>query len=421
MAPKLGLEARMTIGELSRRGWSRCQVARALGVTEGAVRYHLRRRAAGAHDGRADQPHRAAGWQPAIEVWLASRGAEAPLNLAALHVWLVEEHGYAGSVRSLQRYFRVRFPRPARRARRRVETPPGAQGQADWGEFPRVRVGAEEIALHAFHLALSHSRHEAIVWSAREDQVSWLSAHNGSFRRLGGVPAVVRVDNVKTAIVQGAGAWGQINETYRRYAQAVRFHVDACAPYAPEAKGKVERRIRDQRERLDPTKQAWRDLDELQAWTDEGVERSARRRVCPATGTRVWEAWQAERPHLGPLPLLPEPFDVVVTREVSVDCLVAFEGRSYSVPFRLVGQRVEVRGCAGRVQVLAGGQIVAQHPRHTAARLLLDAAHFEGEATDAVLPPLPLGRMGRRVSEIAALAPQKRPIDWYAELAEVAR
>jgi hypothetical protein len=135
----------------------------------------------------------------------------------------------------------------------------------------------------------------------------------------------------------------------------------------------------------------------------------------------VWEAWQAERPHLGPLPLLPEPFDVVVTREVSVDCLVAFEGRSYSVPFRLVGQRVEVRGCAGRVQVLAGGQIVAQHPRHTAARLLLDAAHFEGEATDAVLPPLPLGRMGRRVSEIAALAPQKRPIDWYAELAEVAR
>jgi hypothetical protein len=112
---------------------------------------------------------------------------------------------------------------------------------------------------------------------------------------------------------------------------------------------------------------------------------------------------------------------VVVTREVSVDCLVAFEGRSYSVPFRFLGQRVEVRGCAGRVQVWAGGQIVAQHSRHTPARLLLDPAHFEGEATDAVLPPLPLGRMGRRVGEIAALPPQKRPIDWYAELAEVAR
>jgi transposase len=238
MAPKLGLEARMTIAELSRRGWSRCQVARALGVTEGAVRYHLRRRAAGARDGRADQPHVAQAWQPAIEGWLESRGADAPLNLAALHAWLVEEHGYAGSVRSLQRYFRVRYPRPARRARRRIETPPGAQGQADWGEFPRVRVGSEEVALHAFHLALSHSRHEAIVWSAREDQVSWLSAHNGSFRRLGGVPAVVRVDNVKTAIVQGAGAWGQINETYRRYAQAVRFHVDACAPYDRRPRGR---------------------------------------------------------------------------------------------------------------------------------------------------------------------------------------
>jgi hypothetical protein len=32
------------------------------------------------------------------------------------------------------------------------------------------------------------------------------------------VPAVLRIDNVKTAIARGAGAWGVINETYRRFA-----------------------------------------------------------------------------------------------------------------------------------------------------------------------------------------------------------
>ena len=52
---------------------------------------------------------------------------------------------------------------------------------------------------------------------------------------------------------------------------------------------------------------------------------------------------------------------------------------------------------------------------------MIDPQHFEGEATEDVLPPLPLGRMGRRLQEIADMPPQKRPVDLYAALAEVAR
>ena len=47
--------------------------------------------------------------------------------------------------------------------------------------------------------------------------------------------------------------------------------------------------------------------------------------------------------------------------------------------------------------------------------------HYEGEATEHVLPPTPLGRMGRRLQEIALLAPEQRPLDLHAALAEVAR
>ena len=63
------------------------------------------------------------------------------------------------------------------------------------------------------------------------------------------------------------------------------------------------------------------------------------------------------------------------------------EGCQYSVPFAYVGRRVEVRGCAGVVQVLAEIRIIAGHPRHTLERLVLDPTHFEGEATETVLPP----------------------------------
>ena len=66
-----------------------------------------------------------------------------------------------------------------------------------------------------------------------------------------------------------------------------------------------------------------------------------RRRTFPATGTDVFSAWERERGHLCPLPEpMPEPFDIAVTRRVGADCTVAFEGKTYSVPFWLVGRWV---------------------------------------------------------------------------------
>lgn len=56
--------------------------------------------------------------------------------------------------------------------------------------------------------------------------------------------AVNRIDNVKTAIIAGAGACGTIHPAYRAYARAVGFHVDACAPRAPQAKGKGEAKVK---------------------------------------------------------------------------------------------------------------------------------------------------------------------------------
>lgn len=125
---------------------------------------------------------------------------------------------------------------------------------------------------------------------------------------------------------------------------------------------------------------------------------------------------------LTPLPAaMPDPFDVVVYRPVGIDCMVNFEGRRYSVPFRFVGQLVEVRGLAGRVQVLKDTVVIADHARGTAELLVRDEAHYEGESTDRVEAPMPLGRMGRRLQEIAASGVQHRSLDLYARLAEVAR
>jgi hypothetical protein len=82
---------------------------------------------------------------------------------------------------------------------------------------------------------------------------------------------------------------------------------------------------------------------------------------------------------------------------------------------------VEVRGCAGKVQILSCGRILREYPRHTEERILIDPTCYEGEPTDQALPPPPLGKMGRKLQEIWAMPVPRRPLDLYAALAEVAR
>jgi transposase len=425
MRRRLTPEEVVAISVLNDTGQANTQIAQTLGVSEGAVRHHLRRR--GRSDGRKNKPTKADAVAAAIAAWVGqqqpggSPSAGRPINVRALLDWLVLEHGYSGSYKSVLRHVRKQFPRPKLRPFRRVETPPGAQAQVDWWECGGIDIGDGPQTLYAFVLVLSHSRKAVVIWCRRMDQLSWQHAHNEALRRLGGVPAVLRIDNLKTGVARGAGPWGIVNETYHSYARAVSFHVDPCLPRSPEDKGKVESRIGKLQQRLTPSGQAFASLADLQRWSDEHLERDGQQRICPATGKLVEASWRDEQAFLRPLPILPALFDVALTRTVQKDCTVHFEGRQYSVPFVLCGLAVEVHGGVGVVQVLHDGQVVAEHRRGTPERLLIDATHYEGQGNSRVSAPVPLGKLGRRLQEIAQHPVEQRPMDLYAALAEVAR
>jgi transposase len=427
MAPKLTPEEIVTLHVLKDKGQCNTQIAQTLGVTEGAVRYHTGRH--GQADGRQGKPRKADALGDVIDQWVRSQAPPAPagqparpVNVRALFESLRGDHAYAGSYKSVLRFVRARYPKPRLRPFRRVETPPGAQAQADWGEFPDLDIGDGPQTLYGFVLVLSHSRREALVWCRRMDQLAWQHAHTEAFRRLGGIPAVLRIDNLKTGIGRGAGPWGEVNAAYQSYARGLGFHIDACLPRCPEDKGKVENKVGVLKRRLRPAGRWFDGLAALQAWTDAELARWAEQRLCPATGETVAASWRAEQPRLRPLPAaLPLAFDTAVTRPVQRDCTVSFEGRIYSVPFVWCGLTVEVRGCAEVVQVLHAGQVVAEHPRHSRQRLLLDPAHYEGPGDERVAPPVPLGRLGQRLQAILAQEVEQRPVDLYAALAEVAR
>lgn len=314
-----------------------------------------------------------------------------------------------------------RRPRPKLRPYRRVEVKPGSEVQVDWVERKVHLAGEGGVTLYAFVMVLSFSRMWAVVWSRSMDLVWWLRCHNRAFELVGGVAASARIDNLKTGVSSGAGPWAELNRGYASYADQLGFVVDPARVRTPTDQGQVERRAREI-DALGLQTRCFVDLEDLQRHTEARTLERAAELTHPLTGTSIVDAWRRERFALRPLPpTLPAPFDTEVVAGVGDDALVGFEGRQDHVPFAFAGRDVRIRGCGKEVQIFCDGKHLASYPRHTACRRLIRQDVYEGEATERVAAPTPLGQLGRQiVLERSWEAPVRR-IDRYALLVGAVR
>ena len=431
-AMKLTKEDLVTLKVLRLKGETNSAIAARLGISEGSVRYHFKRQAQAASDGRKkltliDE----LGLVEVVDHWwqdqLQSLPSTRPPSVQNLWTYLVDEYHYPGSYKSVRKFARQRFPAPTKRPFRRIETPPAAQVQSDWLEM-NVRLRAidgsvELVKRYGFVMTLSHSRKTAIIWSESMNQLAWHHVHNEAFQRLGGIAAVNRIDNLKTGMASGSGVWGKVNVSYAAYARTMGFHIDPHEARQPQQKGKVERRVGAFKQ-LDFAR-VFGSLADLQVYTDETLRRDSIVRKCPITGESVHQTWLAERELLRPLPAtMPTAFDAIKQAAVHKDCTIRFEGRTYSVPYRFAGKSVEVRGCSGFIQIVdpASGDVLKQYPRKTRELLHIDQDCYEPDGLDELAAdftprPLPLGQMARRIEELAATGVATRSIDFYAAIA----
>ena len=97
MPCRLSKEEIVALRVLGEKKMKKTKIAAMLGVSEGTVRYHLKRQAIDAKDGRADKPQKAEAFSEVITQWFELRREnERPVNILELHEHLVAEHGYKG-------------------------------------------------------------------------------------------------------------------------------------------------------------------------------------------------------------------------------------------------------------------------------------------------------------------------------------
>jgi transposase len=122
---------------------------------------------------------------------------DAGLSLQRIWQDLVEEFGYSASYQSVKRF--VHTLALPRRVVGVLHCAPGAEGQVDFfrGAPTLIAATGEWRRPWVFRMTLGHSRHgyEEAVWDQQLE--TFLRLHERAFHEFGGVPQVMRHDNLK--------------------------------------------------------------------------------------------------------------------------------------------------------------------------------------------------------------------------------
>ena len=370
----LSMEAWATVRQLHAQGYSVRRISRELHLSRQAVR-----RALGSPEPPRyrRQPTENQQLAPFVDVIKQMTTDQHLIGSRILNE--IRARGYAGSAAPFYRLWtRLRPTQPDPRITERFETAPGEQSQFDWSPYTILLGGARRRVI-VYGSVLAYSRRLFYWPSLDETQASIYEAFEEAFWHYGGVTKFALVDNAGSLVIDSRPLSFQWHPQFLALCGYYRVEPRACRPRRPRTKGKRERPFRDLEEHLIKGN-SW--LDFAQLGRDLGqFTRDHEGREHHTTHQPPLERFAEEVPMLTPLPTTRYVGIHALTRKVSWDCLVSYEGSRYSVPWVYAGKRVWVRASQGlRLEAMAPtGAAIARHPLSaTKGATIIDPAHYEG-------------------------------------------
>jgi transposase len=311
--------------------------------------------------------------------------------------------GYGGSERSLRRA--LAEAKAVWRARQALEgrvyrpwvSEPGEWMLCDWGAAGTVPTPAGPRKLSFFSSVLGWSRYRTVSFSCSERFGALAVGLAHSFETAGGVPARVLFDNPKTVASGHLAGVAVLNPDLVRLAAHYRFCPCTTERQDPESKGKVEAVVRFTKSDLIPY-EGFGSLDEANqagaAWCEE-----VNGEVHYETRARPVERLEVERALFRSLPPARPALACGEERKVDRLATVRFISARYSVPHRLVGERVQVAASDRDLVIMHLGVPVAQHALLAPGEASITDCHYPTPAPSGVRPLRP-----RTPSEHAFLA-----------------
>ena len=205
----------------------------------------------------------------------------------------------------------------------------------------------------------------------------WLGAHVRALTFFGGAPAAFVPDNLKSGVDKPHRYDPDLNRAYAEFAEHYGVAILPARVRKPRDKSKVETgvqiverwilaRLRDRQ---------FFSLAELNTAINELLIELNDRAFQKLEGSRRSRFEELDRPALKALPPRAYEYAQWKLAKVHPDYHIEVEHAYYSVPYKYIGQRVEVRLSARMIEIFAQRQLIASHMRlfKRGARATLDA------------------------------------------------
>lgn len=241
---------------------------------------------------------------------------------------------------------------------------PGQEAQVDFGYLGRFWKDGKMVRTWVFSMVLSHSRYSCSIIVLDQSVKTFIWCHILAFEFFGGVPAIIKLDNLKAGVITPSFFEPVIQHQYAAFLE----HY-GCSPVTArigrgQDKGKVESGIKYVKnnflKRIDHH-DYYRLQPDLDIWTGEVCNQRIHgtTRKVPAN---VFES--IEKKALLPLPA--ERFTIlnVEKRKANAYAHVTYQYNYYSVPYQYARQELVIQ-CSGQlVKIFKNNNQIAIHPLH---------------------------------------------------------
>jgi len=292
-------------------------------------------------------------------------------NAMAIYQDLVSLHGFPAQYASVRRFVRKLVGHECPEARAVIQTAPGEEAQVDYGSGPMVRdpKTGKYRRTRLFVLTLGYSRKAVRLLTFQSSSRTWAELHEHAFRRLGAVPKVIVLDNLKEGVRRPEWYDPELNPLYRDVLRHYGVVALPCRLHDPDRKGKVERGV-GHAKRTPLKGLRFESLADAQTYLDRWEHTWADTRIHGTTKRQVAAMFSEELPHLRPLPLEPFRYYQYGTRSVHLDGHVEVAAAYYSVPPGRIGSAVDVQWDERTVRILDPhtGELLREHRRDQPGR-----------------------------------------------------
>lgn len=281
----------------------------------------------------------------------------------AIHAKL-KEAGYICSYESVKRYVRKRKEEmnTAETVALPLEHRPGS-AQADFGEAWYTTPEGHKRKAWLLIVSFAYSNRVFAQLLPSQNALCLFEGLRRIFEFIGGVPRVIRFDNMSTAVAKiGKGQDRKLTDGFMRFRLHYDFECEFCAPTAPQSKGHVENMVGYVRRNTMAGEPTIADLktfnDKLLRWCDKDAQRVHFARNVPQN-----ELWQDEQPHLLTLP--GKPLDMFDTKICRADgCgIVRIDSCRYGVGENLQKKEIEARIRWNSVELYHNGKEIVCYER----------------------------------------------------------